>query len=100
MRQVNAGQLKLPERVVSIFDPEARPIRRGKAHRENEFGYKVRLTESAERLITEYTIIKGNPAETRNCSSQQLLNISDAPAGCRRASSPTAGFGTQAMNAL
>lgn len=62
-RQVGAGQLKLPERVVSIFDPEARPIRRGKAHRENEFGYKVRLTESAERLITEYSVMKGNPAD-------------------------------------
>lgn len=62
-RQVCAGQLKLPERVVSIFDPEARPIRRGKAHRENEFGYKVRLTESAERLVTEYSVMKGNPAD-------------------------------------
>jgi len=39
-RQVNAGELKLPERKVSLFDPEARPIRRGKAHRETEFGYK------------------------------------------------------------
>ena len=53
-RQVNAGQLILPDRVVSIFDPEARPIKRGKAHRETEFGYKIRLTENAERLVTEY----------------------------------------------
>lgn len=62
-RQVNAGQLTLPERVVSIFDPEARPIKRGKANRETEFGYKVRLTESAERLITEYTVLMGNPQD-------------------------------------
>jgi len=62
-RQVNAGQLKLPERVVSLFDPEARPIKRGKAHQENEFGYKVRLTESVERLVTEYSVMIGNPPD-------------------------------------
>jgi hypothetical protein len=45
MLKQNAGQLKLPERVVSLFDPEARPIKRGKAHQENEFGCKVRLTD-------------------------------------------------------
>jgi len=62
-RQVNAGSLNLPERLVSIFDPEARPICRGKAHRETEFGYKVRLTESKERLITEYDVLVGNPPD-------------------------------------
>jgi len=45
----------------SIFDPEARPICRGKA--ETEFGYKVRLTESKERLITEYDVLVGNPPD-------------------------------------
>jgi len=62
-RQVNVGRLKLPERVVSLFDPEARPIRRGKVHRETEFGYKVCLTESAERLVTAYSVMKGNPPD-------------------------------------
>lgn len=62
-RQVNAGQLILPNRLVSIFDPDARPIKRGKAYRETEFGYKVRLTESAERLITEYGVMIGNPPD-------------------------------------
>ncbi len=42
-KQVNAGQLILPNRLVSIFDPEARPIKRGKAHRETEFGYKGKV---------------------------------------------------------
>jgi IS5 family transposase len=62
-RQVNAGQLILPNRLVSIFEPEAMPIKRGKAHRETEFGYKVRLTESAERLVTEYEVMMGNPSD-------------------------------------
>lgn len=62
-RQVNAGRLTLPERVVSLFDPEARPIKRGKAHKETEFGYKMCLTESAERLVTEYGVMRGNPPD-------------------------------------
>lgn len=33
-RQVNAGQRQLPERLVSIFDADARPIRRGKFHKD------------------------------------------------------------------
>lgn len=62
-RQVNAGNLRLPDRLVSVFDPDARPIRRGKAYKPTEFGYKVCLTESEERLITGYAVYVGNPAD-------------------------------------
>jgi IS5 family transposase len=62
-RQVNASSLKLPERVVSLFDPEARLVCRGKVYRATEFGYKVRLTESKERLVTEYAVMVGNPPD-------------------------------------
>lgn len=63
-RQVNEGQGSLPERLVSIFDPQARPIRRGKPGRKTEFGYKLRVTETAERLVTEYRVMIGNPPDT------------------------------------
>ena len=62
-RQVNAGNLHLPHRLVSVFDPEARPIRRGKAQQPTEFGYKVCLTESEEQLITGYAVYVGNPSD-------------------------------------
>jgi IS5 family transposase len=63
-RQVNEGHLRIPDRLVSIFDPDARPIRRGKLDRPTEFDYKVRLTESAERMITEYRVVQGNPPDS------------------------------------
>jgi IS5 family transposase len=63
-RQVNEGHLRIPDRLVSIFDPDARPIRRGKLDRPTEFGYKVRLTESAEHMITEYRVVQGNPPDS------------------------------------
>lgn len=39
-----AGE-KITNRVVSLFDPDARPIRRGKLNRPNEFGYVVQFAE-------------------------------------------------------
>lgn len=62
-RQVNEGNLHLPQRLISISDPDARPIVRGKAHKPTEFGYKVCLAESEERLITQYSVHQGNPAD-------------------------------------
>ena len=39
-----AGE-KIPNRLVSLFDPDALPIRRGKLARPNEFGYMVQFSE-------------------------------------------------------
>jgi IS5 family transposase len=39
-----AGQ-KIGDRLVSLHDPDARPVRRGKLAKPNEFGYVVQLTE-------------------------------------------------------
>jgi len=36
---------KISDRLVSLADPEARPVRRGKRARPTEFGYVVQLTE-------------------------------------------------------
>jgi IS5 family transposase len=44
IRKRFAGE-KITNRLVSLFDPDARPIRRGKLERPNEFGY---LTQFAE----------------------------------------------------
>ncbi len=39
-----AGE-KIPDRLVSLFDPDARPVRRGKLAKPNEFGYVVQYAE-------------------------------------------------------
>ncbi|MDP3772997.1 MAG: hypothetical protein Q8Q85_01895, partial [Gemmatimonadales bacterium] len=41
---------KIADRVVSFADPDARPVRRGKRARPNEFGYVVQVAE-----VTEHT---------------------------------------------
>lgn len=44
IRQRFIGE-RIPDRLVSLFDPDARPIRKGKAAKPNEFGQIVQYTE-------------------------------------------------------
>ena len=46
IRQRLAGE-KITDRLVSMSDPDARPIRKGKPRAPTEFGYVVQLAESA-----------------------------------------------------
>jgi IS5 family transposase len=47
IRQRVAGE-KITDRLVSISDPDARPIRKGKLRQPTEFGYVVQITEITE----------------------------------------------------
>jgi transposase, IS5 family len=44
VRQRFAGE-PIPDRLVSLFDPDARPVRRGKRAQPTEFGYVVQIAE-------------------------------------------------------
>ena len=58
------GIRSIPGRIVSLFDPQARPICRGKLDPKVEFGYKGLLVETEERVITTYLVHEGNPADS------------------------------------
>jgi transposase, IS5 family len=55
-RQVLGGVRHLPDRIVSLFDTQARPIKRGKLDRPTEFGYKLYLQQTGEQLISHYQV--------------------------------------------
>lgn len=57
------GVTSIPDRLVSLWDPEARPIRRGKLQAKTEFGYKALVAETEQRLITYYEVHIGNPGD-------------------------------------
>jgi IS5 family transposase len=61
--EVLKGNTSIPDRIVSIFDQGARPIKRGKSRADVEFGRKVVLAESEEGLIICNWVEKGNPAD-------------------------------------
>jgi transposase, IS5 family len=61
----------ITDRLVSIFDPDARPIRKGKLGKPNEFGFVAQICEVTENtkrgarglIIPAATSELGNPAE-------------------------------------
>lgn len=64
-RRVLRGEtVSAEEKVYSIFEPHTDLIKRGKAQKPVEFGHKVFLAESRRGLITEYRVLKGNPADS------------------------------------
>jgi IS5 family transposase len=69
IRQRVAGE-KITDRIVSLFDPDARPIRKGKIGKPTEFGYVSQLAEVTEHtkrgargLILPASHAIGNPSE-------------------------------------
>jgi transposase, IS5 family len=58
-----AGNRVIPDRVVSLADPDARPIRKGKPGRPTEFGYTVLLAEEERGFVATHHTHKGNPGD-------------------------------------
>jgi len=56
-----AGQRTIPDRRVSLVDPDARPIRMGSPARPTGFGYKARVADTAEGFVIADLPERGNP---------------------------------------
>jgi IS5 family transposase len=93
------GTTSIPDRVVSVFDPEARPIRRGKLSMKTEFGYKALLTETEDRVITHYEVHVGNPADGGLLASALAGHTQTVPRTPRVVATDR-GFGSKANEAL
>jgi IS5 family transposase len=46
-----AGQRTIPNRRISLVDPDARPVRMGRPNRPTEFGYKALVADTAEGFV-------------------------------------------------
>ena len=62
-RQVLAGDVHVKHRLVSLFDLDARPIKKGNLRRPTEFGYKVAVTDEDRGFVTDYAVTRGNPPD-------------------------------------
>ena len=60
-KAVISGNLHLPDRLVSIHDPEARPISKGKSGKKVQFGRKLLLTANEQGFVTSHRTYQGNP---------------------------------------
>jgi transposase, IS5 family len=57
------GQRTIPDRRVSLVEPDARPIRMGSPRRPTEFGYKARVADSGEGFVIADIPERGNPSD-------------------------------------
>ena len=58
-----AGQRTIPDRRVSLVDPDARPIRMGSPRRPTEFGYKARVADTGEGFVIADVPDRGGPTD-------------------------------------
>jgi transposase, IS5 family len=62
-RQRLAGNRVIGDRLVSLADPDARPIRKGKPRHPTEFGYKLLVAEDERGFIADHRLEQGNPPD-------------------------------------
>ena len=75
IKQRVAGE-PITDRIVSLFDPDARPIRKGKLGKPNEFGFVSQLAE-----VTEHTKRGARAPRCRSVNSYEFVQ-------CRRPTRP------------
>ena len=62
------AQTRHPEKILSLFEPHSAVIRKGKAHKPNEFGRLVRIDEVENGVVSHYAVASGNL-----CDQQQWI---------------------------
>jgi IS5 family transposase len=50
-------------RLVSLHDPDARPIRKGRLGKPVEFGYKAQVVDNEDGVVVDHNVEIGNPAD-------------------------------------
>lgn len=50
-------------RLVSLHDPDARPIRKGRLGKPVEFGFKAQVVDNDDGIVLDYNVEIGNPAD-------------------------------------
>jgi transposase, IS5 family len=98
-----AGNRVIPDRLVSLADPDARPIRKGKPRHPTQFGYTLLLAEEERGFIADHQLQQGNPPDAPQLvpAVQRVIAVTGRPPGTVVGDR---GFGTaandQAMAAL
>ena len=60
------GDTHVPGKVLSLFEPHTQVIRKGKAHKPNEFGRLVRIDEVENGIVSGYAVLPGNPDDKKS----------------------------------
>jgi len=64
--RVWGGNTHVADKILSLFEPHSQIIRKGKAHKPNEFGRLVRIDEVENGIVSHYEVLEGNSADTNS----------------------------------
>jgi IS5 family transposase len=62
-RRVAGEKIESATRLVSLHDPDARPIVKGRLGKPVEFGYKAQVVDNEDGLVLDYDVKTGNPPD-------------------------------------
>jgi transposase, IS5 family len=78
-----AGNRVIADRLVSLADPDARPIRKGKPRHPTQFGYSLLLAEDERGFICDHQLQRGNPPDAPQLvpAIQRVIALTGRPPG-------------------
>ncbi|HEX4059032.1 MAG TPA: ISNCY family transposase [Galbitalea sp.] len=79
-------------RIVSLHDPDARPIKKGRLGKPVEFGYKAQLVDNEDGVILDHNVEVGNPVDT-SMLEPAVLRIKARTGHAPRAVTADRGYG-------
>ena len=62
-RRVAGDRIESATRLISLHDPDARPIVKGRLGKPVEFGYKAQVVDNEDGLVLDYDVSTGNPPD-------------------------------------
>jgi hypothetical protein len=79
--RVLRGNTQAEGKLLSIFETHTEVIRKGKAHKPNEFGKLVLIQEAENQMVTHYQVCDQRPADSTLLEDvwSSTQNSSDAP---------------------
>jgi hypothetical protein len=80
----------IPDRLVSLSDPDARPIRKGKPGRPTKFGDTLLVAEDERGFLADHQLQRGNPPDAPRLLPA-VERVHASPAGRRGRWSATVG---------
>jgi len=80
--RVLRGNTKADGKLLSVFETHTEVIRKGKAHKPNEFGKLVLIQEAENQIVTHYQVCDQRPADStllEGCLEQHVEQFGRAP---------------------
>jgi IS5 family transposase len=84
-------------RLVSLHDPDARPIVKGRLGKPVEFGYKAQVLDNPDGIVLDHEVLIGNPADAP-LLAPAVERIAERAGRIPRAATADRGYGEAAVD--